>query len=80
MEADQKREYAEKQLAEKNSELIKKEADFAIKRKVDSDTTHKLQKEVHGLRNYLNTAEKAWDLLNADVMGKYPELPSQTYP
>ncbi|KAK1609379.1 hypothetical protein QYE76_033052 [Lolium multiflorum] len=33
MEADQKREYAEKQLAERNSELIKKEADFAIKRK-----------------------------------------------
>ena len=80
MEADQKREYAEKQLAEKNSELLKKEADFVIKRKVDSDTLQKLQREVHGLRNYMNKAEKGWDLLNTDIMGKYPELQSQTNP
>jgi hypothetical protein len=31
MEAEQKREHAEKQLAEKNSELIKKEGEFALK-------------------------------------------------
>jgi hypothetical protein len=80
MEADRKREYAEKQLAEKNSEFLKKEADFVSKRKVDSDTLQKLQREVHGLRNYMTTAEKGWDLLNTDVMGEYPELPSQTYP
>ncbi|KAK1697114.1 hypothetical protein QYE76_013811 [Lolium multiflorum] len=68
MEADQKREYGEKQLAEKNSELLKKEADFVIKWKVDIDTLHKLQNKVYGLRNYMNTAEKCWDILNTDVM------------
>ncbi|KAK1594677.1 hypothetical protein QYE76_017409, partial [Lolium multiflorum] len=68
MEAEQKREHAEKQLAEKNSELIKKEGEFAMKRKVDSDTLQKLQKENNGLRKYMDNAEKAWDLLNADVM------------
>ncbi|KAK1681866.1 hypothetical protein QYE76_042714 [Lolium multiflorum] len=67
-EADRKRESAEKQLAEKNSEFHKKEADFVIKWKVDSDTLKKLQNEVHGLRNYMTTAEKCWDHLNADVM------------
>ncbi|KAM0901679.1 hypothetical protein ACQ4PT_019835 [Festuca glaucescens] len=68
MEADQKRESAEKQLAEKNSEFLKKEADFVTKRRVDSDTLKKLQNDVHGLRNYMTTAEKGWDLLNTDVM------------
>ncbi|KAK1665189.1 hypothetical protein QYE76_053348 [Lolium multiflorum] len=67
-EADKKRERAEKQLAEKKTELIRKEADFVTKRKVDSDTLQKLQNEVHGLQNYMNTTEKGWDLLNADVM------------
>jgi flagellar biosynthesis chaperone FliJ len=73
-EAEQKREEAEKQLAEKNSELIKKEGEFAMKRKVDSDTIHKQRKEISGLRKYMDTPDKHWDLLNADVMGTYPEL------
>jgi hypothetical protein len=80
MEAEQKREQAEKQLAEKNSELIKKEGEFAMKRKVDSDTLQKLQKENNGLRKSMDTAEKGWDLLNVDVMGKFLELPSVAYP
>jgi hypothetical protein len=74
MEAEQKREHAEKQLAERNSELIKKEGEFVMKRKVDSDTVQRLQKENNGLRKYMGTAEKHWDLLNTDVMGTYPEL------
>jgi hypothetical protein len=55
MEVDQKRDSAEKQLVKKNSEFLRKEADFVTKRKVDSDTLKKLQNEVHGLRNYMNT-------------------------
>jgi hypothetical protein len=74
MEAEQMREQAEKQLAEKNSELIKKEGEFSIKRKVDSDTVQRLQKENNGLQKYMDTAEKHWDLRNADVMGTYSEL------
>jgi hypothetical protein len=70
VEANKKRERAEKQLKEKNSELLHKEADFVQKRQVDSDTMQKLQKEVIGLRNYMTMAEKGWDLLNSDVMGK----------
>ncbi|KAK1668529.1 hypothetical protein QYE76_056688 [Lolium multiflorum] len=67
-EAETKRERVEKPLAEKKSELLQKEADFVTKRKVDSDTLKKIQNEVHGLRNYMTTTEKGWDLLNADVM------------
>jgi hypothetical protein len=70
-----KREFAEKQLVEKNSDFLKKEADFVTKQKVDSDTLKKLQNDVHGLRNYMTIAEKGWDLLNTDVMGKYLKLP-----
>jgi hypothetical protein len=70
-----KREFAEKQLVEKNSDFLKKEADFVTKQKDNSDTLKKLQNDVHGLRNYMTTAEKGWDLLNTDVMGKYPKLP-----
>ena len=72
-EADKKRERAEKQLSEKNSELLQKESSFVQKRQVDSDTIQKLQKEVNGLRNYMTTTEKGWDLLNSEVMGKNPD-------
>ncbi|KAK1628099.1 hypothetical protein QYE76_002414 [Lolium multiflorum] len=57
-EAEQKREQAEKQLTEKNSEFIKKEGEFQLKRKTDSDTIQKQQKELSGLRKYMQTAEK----------------------
>ncbi|KAK1694613.1 hypothetical protein QYE76_011310 [Lolium multiflorum] len=57
-EAEQKREQAEKQLTEKNSEFIKKEGEFQLKRKTDSDTIQKQQKELSGLRRYMETAEK----------------------
>ncbi|KAK1650866.1 hypothetical protein QYE76_068671 [Lolium multiflorum] len=39
-----------------------------MKRKVDSDTLQKQQKEINGLRKYMETAEKHCDLLNAEVM------------
>jgi hypothetical protein len=74
MEVEQKREQAEKQLAEKNSELIKKQGEFSTKQKVDSDTVQKLQKENNGPQKYMDTAEKHWGILNADVMGTCPEL------
>jgi hypothetical protein len=45
-----------------------------LKRKVDNDTLQKKQKEINGLRKYMDTAEKHWDLLNADIMGTYLEL------
>jgi hypothetical protein len=57
-EAEEKREYAEKQLTEKKSEFIIENADLVAKRRVDSDTLKKLQIEVQGLRNYMTTAEK----------------------
>ncbi|KAK1695975.1 hypothetical protein QYE76_012672 [Lolium multiflorum] len=67
-EADKKRERAEKQLTEKNSELLQKESDFVQNHQVDSETIQQLQKDVNGLQNYMTTAEKGWDLLNADIM------------
>ncbi|KAK1561286.1 hypothetical protein QYE76_008082 [Lolium multiflorum] len=79
-EAETKQEFAEKELAEKNSEFLKKEVDFVTKRKVDSDTLKKLQNEVHGLRNYMTTAEKGWDLLNTDVMEPYDEDRRNQFP
>jgi predicted nucleic acid-binding Zn-ribbon protein len=79
-EAETKRERAEKQVAEKKPELLQKEANFVMKRKVDNDTLQELQKEVQGLRNYMTTAEQCWDLLDADVMGKNPNLKNQINP
>jgi predicted nucleic acid-binding Zn-ribbon protein len=76
-EAEKKRELAEKQLSEKNSKFMKEKAGLVAKQKVDSETLKKLQNEVQGLRNYMTTAEKGWDLLKADVMGKYPETQGQ---
>ncbi|KAK1660502.1 hypothetical protein QYE76_048661 [Lolium multiflorum] len=59
---------AEQKLAEKNSELTRKVGEFELKRKTDSDTIQKQQKELGGLRKYMETAESCWDLLNSDVM------------
>ncbi|KAK1648359.1 hypothetical protein QYE76_066164 [Lolium multiflorum] len=67
-EADKKREWAEKQLSDKKFELLQKKSDFVQKRQVDSKTIQQLQKDVNGLQNYMTTAEKGWDLLNADIM------------
>ncbi|KAK1681493.1 hypothetical protein QYE76_042341 [Lolium multiflorum] len=73
-EADKKRERAEKQLREKNSEILKKESNFVQKRQVDSETIQQLQKDVNGFQNYITTAEKGWDLLNADIMVSRDDL------
>ncbi|KAK1680707.1 hypothetical protein QYE76_041555 [Lolium multiflorum] len=67
-EVKQKQEQVEKQLTEKSSELIQKEGEFQMKKQADSDTIQKQEKEINGLRRYMETAEKHWDLLNADVM------------
>ncbi|KAK1648110.1 hypothetical protein QYE76_065915 [Lolium multiflorum] len=82
MEAEQKKEQAEKQLAEKNSELIKEKGEFLLKRNADSETIKRQQKELNGLRKYMETAEPlgladrkhpgaAW------IPGKTPESISQ---
>ncbi|KAK1627402.1 hypothetical protein QYE76_001717 [Lolium multiflorum] len=56
MEAEQKREQAEKQLAEKNSEFIKEKGEFVLKKNADSETIKRQQKELNGLRKYMETA------------------------
>nr|XP_051220223.1 uncharacterized protein LOC127337802 [Lolium perenne] len=56
MEAEQKKEQAEKQLAEKNSELTREKGEFLLKRNADSETIKRQQKELNGLRKYMETA------------------------
>ncbi|KAK1646628.1 hypothetical protein QYE76_064433 [Lolium multiflorum] len=81
-EAEQKREQAEKQLAEKNSEFIKKKGEFELKRKADSETIQRQQKELNGFRNYMETAEQHWDLLNEHILEPlgYPETRRNLFP
>ncbi|KAK1681846.1 hypothetical protein QYE76_042694 [Lolium multiflorum] len=76
MEAEQKREQAEKQLAEKNSEFIKEKGEFVLKKNADSETIKRQQKELNGLRKYMETAERHWDLLNEHIFEPlgYPEV------
>ncbi|KAK1679051.1 hypothetical protein QYE76_039899 [Lolium multiflorum] len=80
MEAEQKREQAEKQLAEKNSELIKEKGEFVLKRNADSETIKRQQKELNGLRKYMETAERHWDLLNILEPLGYPEQRRNLFP
>ncbi|KAK1629605.1 hypothetical protein QYE76_003920 [Lolium multiflorum] len=68
MEAEQKKEQAEKQLAEKNSEFIKEKGEFVLKKNVDSETIKRQQKELNGLRKYMETAERHWDLLSENLL------------
>jgi hypothetical protein len=70
-EAEQQKERAEKQLAEKNSELIREKGEFVLKRNADSETIKRLQKELNGLRKYMETAEHHWDLLAENILGTY---------
>jgi hypothetical protein len=74
--AEENRELTEKQLAEKNSEFIREKVDLVEKRRKESATPKNLQADVQTLRTYMTQAELGWDLLNADVMGKYPEQKS----
>nr|XP_051211046.1 uncharacterized protein LOC127328493 [Lolium perenne] len=73
MEAEQKREQAEKQLAEKNSEFIKEKGEFVLKKNADSETIKRQQKELNGLRKYMETTERHWDSLNEQILGTYPK-------
>ncbi|KAK1663039.1 hypothetical protein QYE76_051198 [Lolium multiflorum] len=68
MEAEQKKERAEKQLAERNSEFIKEKGEFVLKKNVDSETIKRQQKELNGLRKYMETAERHWDLLSENLL------------
>jgi predicted nucleic acid-binding Zn-ribbon protein len=76
-EVEEKRELAEKQLSEKNSEFIKEKVDLVEKRKKDSLTLKSLQENVQHLQTYMRMAEQGWDLLNSDIMGRYPEPQNQ---
>ncbi|KAK1627243.1 hypothetical protein QYE76_001558 [Lolium multiflorum] len=67
-EAELKREQAEKQLAEKNSEFIREKGELVLKTNVDSETIKRQQKELNGLRKYMETAEQHWDLLNENIL------------
>ncbi|KAK1613425.1 hypothetical protein QYE76_037098 [Lolium multiflorum] len=67
-EAEQQKERAEKQLAEKNSELIREKGEFVLKRNADSETIKRQQKELNGLRKYMETAEHHWDLLAENIL------------
>ncbi|KAK1632876.1 hypothetical protein QYE76_007191 [Lolium multiflorum] len=82
MEAEQKKEQAEKQLAEKNSELIKEKGEFLLKRNADSETIKRQQKELNGLRKYMETAERHWDLLTENILEPlgYPERRRNLFP
>ncbi|KAK1646871.1 hypothetical protein QYE76_064676 [Lolium multiflorum] len=57
-----------KQLAEKNSELIREKGEFLIKRNADRETIKRQQKELNGLRKYMETAEHHWDLLAENIL------------
>ncbi|KAK1630098.1 hypothetical protein QYE76_004413 [Lolium multiflorum] len=82
MEAEQKKEQAEKQLAEKNSESIKEKGEFLLKRNADSETIKRQQKELNGLRKYMETAERHGDLLNEHILEPlgYPESRRNLFP
>ncbi|KAK1629514.1 hypothetical protein QYE76_003829 [Lolium multiflorum] len=67
-EAEQRKEHAEKQLAEKNSELIREKGEFVLKCNADSETIKRQQKELNGLRKYMETAEHHWDLLAENIL------------
>jgi hypothetical protein len=72
-EAELKREQAEKQLAEKNSEHIREKGELELKKNADSETIRRQQKELNGLRKYMETAEQHWDLLNENILGMISE-------
>ncbi|KAK1614824.1 hypothetical protein QYE76_020341 [Lolium multiflorum] len=81
-EAEQQKERAEKQLAEKNSELIREKGEFVLKRNADSETIKRQQKDLNGLRKYMETAEHHWDLLAENILEPlgYPEKRRNKFP
>ncbi|KAK1612242.1 hypothetical protein QYE76_035915 [Lolium multiflorum] len=80
--AELKREQAEKQLAEKNSEHVKEKGEFILKRNADSETIKRQQKELNGLWKYMETAERHWDSLNEQILEPlgYPEKRRNRFP
>ncbi|KAK1649938.1 hypothetical protein QYE76_067743 [Lolium multiflorum] len=74
-EAEQQKESAKKQLAEKNSELIREKGEFVLKHNADSETI-KRQQELNGLRKYMETAEHHWDPLAENIWSHSDTLKS----
>ncbi|KAK1604519.1 hypothetical protein QYE76_028192 [Lolium multiflorum] len=81
-EAELKREQAEKQLAEKNSKHIREKGELLLKKNADSETIKRQQKELNGLRKYMETAEHHWDMLNENILEPlgYPEQRRNLFP
>ncbi|XP_071681751.1 uncharacterized protein [Lolium perenne] len=81
-EAELKREQAEKQLAEKNSEHIREKGELELKKNADGETIRRQQKELNGLRKFMETAEQHWDLLNENILEPlgYPEQRRNLFP
>jgi hypothetical protein len=48
------------------------------KRRIDNESLKELQEEVKHLRIYMKTAEQGWYLLNANIMGNFPDLSTIT--
>ncbi|KAK1662584.1 hypothetical protein QYE76_050743 [Lolium multiflorum] len=80
-EAEQQKERREA-VAEKNSELIREKGEFLLKRNADSETIKRQQKELNGLRKYMETAEHHWDLLAENILEPlgYPEKRRNKFP
>ncbi|KAK1669256.1 hypothetical protein QYE76_057415 [Lolium multiflorum] len=69
------KEGAGQQLAEKNSEHIREKGELLLKKNADSETIKRQQKELNGLRKYMETAEHHWDLLNENILAAW--IPEQ---
>ncbi|KAK1631874.1 hypothetical protein QYE76_006189 [Lolium multiflorum] len=56
--------------------------EFVLKRNADSETIKRQQKELNGLRKYMETAEHHWDLLAENILEPlgYPERRRNKFP
>ncbi|KAK1551493.1 hypothetical protein QYE76_008269 [Lolium multiflorum] len=73
---------AQAKLAEKNSEHIREKGELELKKNADGETIRRQQKELNGLRKFMETAEQHWDLLNENILEPlgYPEQRRNLFP
>ncbi|KAK1633167.1 hypothetical protein QYE76_007482 [Lolium multiflorum] len=60
----------------------REKGELELKKNADSETIRRQQKELNGLRKYMETAEKHWDLLNENILEPlgYPEQRRNLFP
>ncbi|KAK1645632.1 hypothetical protein QYE76_063437 [Lolium multiflorum] len=60
----------------------REKGEFLLKRNADSETIKRQQKELNGLRKYMETAEHHWDLLAENILEPlgYPEKRRNKFP